>query len=71
MGGSQYVDEKPELAELMFRAYNAAGPNPNKTWDGKEVPAWKDTGDQVQGKWRAAADAATTFLGNAQAKTPA
>jgi hypothetical protein len=63
MGSSQYVDApKPELAELMFKAYNAAGPNPNKSWDGKDVPPWEACGDQVQTKWRAAAKAAQEEL---------
>lgn len=49
-----------ELAQRMFEAYNAAGPNPNKTWDGKDVPAWSEVGPQVTAKWRAAAAAGNT-----------
>lgn len=44
-----------ELAKKMFDAYNAQGPNPNKTWDGKDVPPWESLNDQVRGKWIAAA----------------
>jgi hypothetical protein len=51
----------------MFEAYNAAGPNPNKTWDGKDVPAWDsltgDSGEQVKAKWRAAAKVALNPYG--------
>ena len=42
-------------AKHMFEAYNLAGPNPGKTWDGKDVPPWEKCGEQVQGKWMAAA----------------
>lgn len=60
-----YATAAPELRESIvdgaareaFNAYNAAGPNPGKTWDGKDVPAWQDCGDQVRAKWRAAARA--------------
>lgn len=45
------------IARDMFDAYNAAGPNPGKTWDGKDVPAWPDLGDAVRTKWLAAARA--------------
>jgi hypothetical protein len=45
------------LAKKMFNAYNAQGPNPNKTYDGKDVPPWEALGPQVQGKWMAAAEA--------------
>lgn len=47
-----------ELAELMFDAYNAAGPNPWKTFDGRDVPRWSRCGEQVQAKWAAAAKCA-------------
>lgn len=43
------------LAIKMFNAYNQEGPNPWKTWDGKDVPRWNDLNDQVRGKWIAAA----------------
>jgi hypothetical protein len=46
------------LAKVMFAAYNAAGPNPGKTWNGKDVPPWEKCGEQVQTKWTAAAEAA-------------
>lgn len=42
-------------ARLMFAAYNAEGPNPNKTFDGRDVPPWEGLNDQVRGKWIAAA----------------
>lgn len=44
-----------QIAEAMFNAYNAEGPNPWKTWDGKDVPRWPELNDQVRGKWAAAA----------------
>lgn len=44
-----------QVARAMFDAYNAEGPNPNKTWDGKDVPPWESLNDQVRGKWKAAA----------------
>lgn len=47
-------------AREMFEAYNAAGPNPGKTWDGKDVPPYWATSNQVRAKWRAAA---ATVLG--------
>lgn len=49
------VPTDTQLAERMFNAYNAQGPNPGKTWDGKDVPAWAALNDQVRGKWVAAA----------------
>ena len=50
------------MAKQMFDAYNAQGPNPGKTWDGKEVPPWEKVGPQVQGKWIAAARAALEYI---------
>lgn len=44
-----------DVAKRIFNAYNAEGPNPWKTWDGKEVPKWEQLTDQVRGKWIAAA----------------
>lgn len=64
------MDAITSRAKAMFEAYNAQGPNPNKTWDGKDVPPWEQLGDQVQGKWLAAARAAphhTNLLEIAQA----
>lgn len=52
----------PGLAESMFKAYNAEGPNPNKTWDGKDVPPWDQLGEQAQRKWKAAALEALEYL---------
>jgi hypothetical protein len=55
-----------QLARKMFEAYNAAGPNPGKTFDGRDVPSWEQlagpSGDQVRGKWRAAAVEAVTLI---------
>lgn len=39
----------------MFNAYNEQGPNPWKTFDGRDVPRWSELSDQVRGKWTAAA----------------
>jgi hypothetical protein len=47
-----------EAAEQLFNAYNEQGPNPWKTWDGKDVPRWDAINDQVRAKWRAVADVA-------------
>jgi hypothetical protein len=56
---AEFVDApRPELwplAEALFDAYNAQGPNPGRTWDGKPVPPFADCGEQVRGKWLAAA----------------
>lgn len=43
------------LAVELFGTYNEAGPNPWKTWDGKDVPQWDHLTDQVRDKWRAVA----------------
>ncbi len=42
------------LGQAAFEAYNAAGENPGKTHDGKDVPEWNDLGDNVRAKWEAA-----------------
>jgi hypothetical protein len=47
-----------ELGEALFNAYNDQGPNPWKTFDGRDVPRWPDLSDQVRAKWRAVARAA-------------
>lgn len=60
-----YATASPELREAIvdgaareaFAAHNAAGPNPGKTFDGRDVPPWEECGDQVRAKWRAAARA--------------
>lgn len=49
-------------AKKAFAAYNAEGPNPNKTWDGKDVPPWEGLNDQVRGKWLAAAKALVVLV---------
>lgn len=46
---------KEQLAEELFCAYNNVGPNPWKTWDGKDVPRWTELNDQVRAKWLGAA----------------
>jgi hypothetical protein len=50
------------LAEKMFNAYNEQGPNPWKTFDGRDVPRWDAINDQVRAKWNAAADCARKTL---------
>lgn len=47
-----------ELAQGMFNAYNKCGPNPWKTFDGRDVPRWGEVNDQVRAKWTAAAQLA-------------
>lgn len=47
--------EMKSFAEVLFNAYNEEGPNPWKTWDGKDVPRWHDLNNQVRGKWEAVA----------------
>jgi hypothetical protein len=44
-------------AERMFNAYNEQGPNPWKTFDGRDVPRWNELNDQVRAKWISAAEA--------------
>lgn len=56
-----------ELARRLFEAYNAMPPNPNKTWDGKDVPPWDKLNDQVRGKWVGAALEAQKALTGVQA----
>jgi hypothetical protein len=50
-----------EFAEILFNAYNEQGPNPWKTFDGRDVPRWGELNDQVRGKWRAVATAAGVY----------
>lgn len=59
--------ETEEIARRMFEAYNAQGPNPWKTWDGKDVPRWPELTDQVREKWFAAARSATLNTASARA----
>lgn len=59
-----------KLAESMFIAYNEADPNPWKTWDGKDVPQWKDLSKQVQIKWIAAAQSAWHITTGGHVATP-
>jgi hypothetical protein len=51
------------LAEALFCAYNEEGPNPWKTFDGRDVPRWTGLNEQVRGKWRAVAVEAMAILG--------
>lgn len=44
-----------ERAERLFNAYNEQGPNPWKTFDGRDVPRWDGLNDQVRAKWVAVA----------------
>ena len=59
----------PTLARAMFAAYNrAAG---GKTWDGKPIPPWEDTGDRVQANWIAAARLALRAVRQGRPTQPA
>lgn len=51
-----------KTAEAMFNAYNEQGPNPWKTFDGRDVPRWDQVSDQVRAKWIAAAHHARQAL---------
>lgn len=55
-------ERRLELAERLFNTYNEQGPNPWKTFDGRPVPRWPALSAQVQGKWRAVAEAARREL---------
>lgn len=46
------------LAKELFNAYNEQGPNPWKTFDGRDVPKWDELNDQVRAKWIAVAEKA-------------
>lgn len=50
------------LARALFEAYNEEGPNPWKTFDGRDVPRWEGLTDQVRAKWIAAARRAAELL---------
>lgn len=50
--------EVMKTAEALFNSYNAQGPNPGKTFDGRDVPPWEKLSLQVQQKWAAVARAA-------------
>lgn len=56
------IDAERVLAQKMFDAYNQEGPNPWKTFDGRDVPQWEGLSDQVRGKWIAAARCARQLL---------
>ncbi len=59
-------DRISALAEEMFNAYNAEGPNPGLAHDGKPVPKWNEIAPekrgQIQGKWKAAARKAVHMI---------
>ena len=44
-------------AEALFNVYNEQGPNPWKTFDGRDVPRWPEISEQVRAKWSAVAAA--------------
>jgi hypothetical protein len=52
------------LAEQLFNAYNEQGPNPWKTFDGRDVPKWEALTPQVLAKWIAVAVAAKKLQHN-------
>ncbi len=41
------------LGQIVFEAYNAAGANPGKTWNGLPVPTWENLTEDVRTKWEA------------------
>lgn len=52
----QIIEAKIEhhpLGRIAFEAYNAAGVNAGKTFDGRPVPAWDALSDDVRAKWQA------------------
>jgi hypothetical protein len=51
------METTTQMAVSMFNAYNEQGPNPWKTFDGRDVPRWDGLNDQVRAKWLAAAEA--------------
>lgn len=46
-----------KTGKQLFDVYNSQGPNPWKTFDGRDVPQWEHTSDQVRAKWDAVARA--------------
>ncbi len=50
------------LAITLFGSYNDQGPNPWKTFDGRDVPQWGALSEQVKNKWIAAAQKARELL---------
>lgn len=50
------------VAKMLFNAYNEQGPNPWKTFDGRDVPRWDQLGPQVSAKWVAVARSAIRYL---------
>lgn len=60
---SNHIDAWQAEAKRLFDVYNEHGPNPWKTFDGRDVPRWHELNTQVQGKWMAVA-AATAGWGS-------
>lgn len=44
-----------QLAAKLYTVYNEQGPNPWKTFDGRDVPKFERVGPQVKSKWIAVA----------------
>lgn len=55
MPDEKITETDEDRAKQMFGAYNEQGPNPWKTFDGRDVPKWDELNDQVRAKWTAAA----------------
>jgi hypothetical protein len=52
------VQTNTEDAQAAYQAY--ADSTGGKTWDGRDMPAWDDLGERIQGAWRAAAATVAT-----------
>lgn len=48
------MPDENELARAAYEMY--AEVTGGKTFDGRDMPAWDDLGERIQGAWRAAAD---------------
>lgn len=60
----------PEYARGK-RAYEGYAESTNgKTYDGRDMPVWRDLGDRVQTAWIAAAAAVVDFLATGKEQTP-
>lgn len=49
---------KPGESHTEEETMNEQGPNPWKTFDGRDVPRWDQLNDQVRAKWCAVAECA-------------
>jgi hypothetical protein len=47
------LPDENELAQGSYEAYAEA--TGGKTFDGRDMPAWENLGEKIQGAWRAAA----------------